>query len=141
MNPTQECPWPGFLDPVLESIGVEKCLPNEIAWTDGDGIRIVTDPLVGTGGTWGKVTFWCETKTGFVFQVLAGGLDPVASYAVTATDGTSTHFLATLHTDVSGAGKVGGVHRLPPGGYEWVIHVGTVLSSPGTDEAGFLVFP
>lgn len=141
MNPTDECPWPGWLDPVLEAAGVQKCLPTEIAWTDGDGIRIVTDPLVGSGSAWGSVTFWCETKTGFQFQVLAGGLAPTTSYAVTATDGSTTFDLATLLTDASGAGKVGGVYLLPPGLYGWTVQVGSELASPATDKAGFVVFP
>ncbi|MBI4302478.1 MAG: hypothetical protein HY664_07720 [Chloroflexi bacterium] len=142
MEPVSDaCPWPDFLNPVLEAEGVQKCLPTEINWTSGDGIRIVTDPLVGSGDDAGSVTFWCESKVGFKYQIVVWNLAPNTSYPVTATDGVTIYSLGTIRTDSNGSGVLGGMYQLSPGFYEWDINVGSVLSSPASDEAGFVVFP
>lgn len=136
MEPASDgCPWPDFLNPVLDAGGVGKCLPTSIAWSE-DGVRVVTDPLVGSGGAAGWVTFWCQSTMGFRFSVGAVGLNPMSSYAVSAT-GFGT--IATLHTDASGSGIVGGIVKLPPGGYDVAVSVGSVLTSPLSDLVGFEV--
>lgn len=129
------CPWPDFLNPVLDAGGVGKCLPASIAWSE-NGVRVVTDPLVGTGGAAGWVTFWCQSTMGFRFSVGAVGLAPGASYPVTAT-GFGT--IATLHTDANGSGIVGGIVKLQPGSYEVAVSVGSLLTSPAADLVGFEV--
>jgi len=148
-----DCPWPDFLNPVLEAAGVGKCLPTNINWTNGDGIRIVTDPLIGSSDDSGWVNFWCETKVGFKFIVGVAGLEPNATYPVTAAGITiplsggppqpiDLGIIATLHTDSQGRGEVGGVVPLPSSAiYELDINVGTVLSTPDDDLVGFVVFP
>lgn len=132
---TDACPWPDFLNPVLDAGGVGKCLPASIAWSE-NGVRVVADPLAGTGGAAGWVTFWCQTTMGFRFSVGAVGLAPNSAYTVTAT-GFGT--LATLHTDASGSGIVGGIVKLPPGDYEVAVSVGSALTSPASDLVGFEV--
>jgi hypothetical protein len=129
------CPWPDFLNPVLDAGGVGKCLPASIAWSE-NGVRVVTDPLVGTGGAAGWVTFWCQSTMGFRFSVGAVGLAPTTTYAVTAT-GFGT--IAALHTDANGGGVVGGIVKLPPGGYDVAVSVGSALASPASDLVGFEV--
>lgn len=130
------CPWPDFLNGVLWQAGARKCLPTAIPWSV-DGVRIVTDPLVGTGGAQGWITFWCQSRVGLHYIVTAVGLAPNTSYPVTATElGT----LGTLHTDANGNGVVGGQVPLDPGGYEVLVSVGSVLTSPAGDDVGFEVF-
>ncbi len=141
MEPASDgCPWPDFLNPDLEQAGVEKCLPQQVAWTEGEGIRIVTDPLVGSSGS-GWVNFWCETKEGFKYMIGVEDLAPHTKYTVTA----DSYMLGTIRTSASGTGQIAGVLRLPPGLYELDVSVwdgGTeVLSSPDDDMPGFIVFP
>jgi hypothetical protein len=133
---TDACPWPDFLNPVLDAGGVGKCLPATIPWSS-DGVRVVTDPLVGTGAAAGWVTFWCQSTMGFRFSVGVVGLAPNSVYEVTATGGFGT--IATLHTDANGSGIVGGIVKLPAGGYEVAVSVGSVLTSPANDLVGFEV--
>ena len=141
------CPWPDFLNAVLEAGGVEKCLPKQVAWTEGEGIRIVTDPLVGTAPASGWVQFWCETKVGFRYIIGVEGLAANAVFTVNATDelGAGTFDLGTIHTNADGVGQTGGVLQLPPGFYEFDVSVKAgateVVGSPLEDMPGFVVFP
>ena len=135
----------------MQAWGVQKCLPGSIKWTGGEGIRIVTDQLVGTAPATGSFTFWCETPNALRFKVSASGLAPNATYAVTAaghymsfaTGALSSVDLGTiayLHTDASGSGVVGGSVQLASGGYELDVRVGNALHSDPTDLAGIAVF-
>jgi hypothetical protein len=135
---TGSCPWPNSIDQFLPEVG--KCLPTAVAWST-DGVRIVSDPLAGEGT--GQFTFWCQTRTGLRFIVTVQGLTPMTTYSVTAHDLIADEHvgtIATLRTDAQGNGVVGGTVGLEPGGYDWEIHVGTVLHTLATDPIGFEVF-
>jgi len=141
MEPASDgCPWPDFLNPSLRAGGVEKCLPQQVAWTDGEGIRIVTDALVGSSGS-GWVNFWCETKEGLKYTIGLQGLAANSAYTVTA----GSYSLGVVHTDARGAGQTGGVLRLPPGFYEFDITVWDgateVVSTADDDPVDIVVFP
>ncbi|MDP2727071.1 MAG: hypothetical protein Q8P59_05970 [Dehalococcoidia bacterium] len=143
MNPGQpDCPWPTYLDPIMQAAGVGKCLPQNIPWTaplePGSGIRIVTDQLLGKDGASGWVNFFCESKVGFKFIIGVSGLAPNTSYPITAT-GLGT--IATINTDSRGRGEVGGVVPLAPGFYDLSISVGSVLQSGPSDPQGIAVLP
>jgi hypothetical protein len=151
MDPTNSCPWPDELDPVLQAAGVQKCLPTSIKWTGGEGVRIVTDQLIGSGSATGSVTFWCETPNSLRFKVSASGLAPNSTYAVTASglyqsfatgaiSAVDLGTVALLHTNANGSGVVGGSVQLTSGGYELDIHVGSALHSDPADLQGIAVF-
>jgi len=133
-----------------EEWGVEKVIFSPS--TPGGAVRIITDPLVGLPPADGWVTFWCQSRLGFQYNIGATGLDPVSTYSVKAygvqiqivppgTAGaveiepglwilpsTSTPVeldLGTFRTDAKGSGGVKGVAQLPAG---YVYDVGTVIS-------------
>lgn len=128
------CPWPNAVDAFLPE--VEKCLPKSVGWAE-NGVRIVSDPLVGTGGAWGAFTFWCQSKTGLHYLVTVHGLQPNSTYMIHSPQGGH---IGTLRTDPKGDGVAGGVMSLPPGDYEWDVHVGSALSTLANDAIGFEVF-
>ena len=136
-----------------EEWGVEKALPSHQA--PGGAVRIITDALVGGGGADGWVTFWCQSRLGFQYNIGATGLDPKSRYSVRA-EGVSFEFalqdpglgplspqiepglwilvltatpvdldLGTFQTDANGSGGVKGVARLPSG---YVYEVAVVVS-------------
>jgi hypothetical protein len=150
MDPTDSCPWPDEIDPLMQQWGVEKCLPGSIKWTGGEGIRIVTDQLLSSGSETGSVTFWCETTNGLRYKLNVSGLAPNTSYPIRlsgyrvdfATGALSTFESRTIgyvHTDANGSGVVGGSVQLASGGYELDFGVGSLHSDP-EDLQGIAVF-
>jgi hypothetical protein len=70
-----------------EEWGVEKVIPSPSA--PGGAVRIITDPLVGLVGTdvpaaTGWVTFWCQSKIGFKYNIGTIGLNSLSKYGVKA---------------------------------------------------------
>lgn len=131
-----------------EEWGVEKILPS---LAPGGQLHIITDPLVGDAEANGWVTFWCQSKIGFQYNIGTTGLDPLSKYSVHAfgiqavvvdpyTPGaidTGEGFwiqivdsvnlnLGTFQTDANGLGGVKGVAKLPAG---YSYNVGTVVSN------------
>jgi hypothetical protein len=132
-----------------EEWGVEKVIPSPS--TPGGAVRIITDPLEGpTADGW--VTFWCQSRLGFQYDIGATGLDPLSTYGVNAygvqiqivPPGTGDAVeiepglwilpstavpieldLGTFRTDANGLGGVKGVSRLLAG---YVYDVETVIS-------------
>lgn len=139
----------GLLAPP-ESWGVEKVLPS---LAPGGQTHIITDPLDGVGSdATGWVTFWCQSKVGFQYNIgTYSGLNPLSKYSVRAygvkikivPPGTGTDTgegfwidpttlttiepleLGTFETDANGLGGVKGVVQLHSG---WLYDVGTVVS-------------
>ena len=153
-----------------EEWGVEKVIPSPSA--PGGAVRIITDPLVGLVGTdvpaaTGWVTFWCQSKIGFKYNIGTIGLNRLSKYGVTAygvqiqvvppgTAGaigiepglwvllsTSTPVeldLGTFRTDANGSGGVKGVSRLSAG----YVYDLTVEVSDGVTkvlEPGLMLLP
>ena len=148
--------------------GVEKVKPPFSA--PGGSVRVIRDPLVGNSDGW--VTFLCQSKLGFQYNIGATGLNPLARYSVRAggiraiivppgtpdaiyipaegiwvvIDGLIDLDLGTFMTDANGLGGVRGVERLAAGFiYDVSVVVSDgdgvpVLSSPGDDTNGFLVY-
>jgi hypothetical protein len=133
-----------------EEWGVEKVIPSPS--TPGGAIRIITDPLEGLPPADGWVTFRCQSRLGFQYNIGATGLDPVSTYSVKAygvqilivtedTPGavelepglwvdfsTLTPIeldLGTFRTDANGSGGIKGVAKQRAG---YVYDVGTVIS-------------
>jgi hypothetical protein len=133
-----------------EEWGVEKVIPSPSI--PGGAVRIITDPLVGIPPADGLVTFWCQSRLGFQYNIGATGLDPVSTYSVKAygvqiiivtedTPGaveiepdlwvdfsTLTPLeldLGTFRTDANGSGGIKGVAKQSAG---YVYDVGTVIS-------------
>jgi len=133
-----------------EEWGVEKVIPSPSI--PGGAVRIITDPLVGIAPADGLVTFWCQSRLGFQYNIGATGLDPVSTYSVKAygvqiiivtedTPGaveiepglwvdfsTLTPLeldLGTFRTDANGSGGIKGVAKQSAG---YVYDVGTVIS-------------
>ncbi len=150
MDPTNSCPWPDEMDPLMQQWGVEKCLPGSIKWTGGEGVRIVTDQLVSAGSATGSVTFWCETTNGLRYKLNVSGLAPNTTYPITLS-GYRVDFatgelgpfesrsIGSVRTDAKGSGVVGGSVQLASGGYELDFHVGPLASDPA-DLQGIAVF-
>lgn len=130
---TGSCPWPDSVDAFLPE--VEKCLPAAIPWTT-DGVRIVSDPMVGVNGGHGTFTFWCQSRVGLRYILTVHGLEPSTVYHVTAE---GYGHIGMVRTDPSGGGRTGGVVQLAKGGYDWVVWVGDVLRSAPGDDIGFEV--
>ncbi len=135
-----------------EEWGVEKVIPSPS--TPGGAVRIITDPLEGpTADGW--VTFWCQSRLGFQYDIGATGLDRLSTYSVNAygvqiqivPPGTEDAVeiepglwilpstavpieldLGTFRTDANGLGGVKGVSRLLAG---YVYDVETVISDAG----------
>ncbi len=132
-----------------EEWGVEKVIPSPS--TPGGAVRIITDPLEGPTAE-GWVTFWCQSRLGFQYNIGATGLDPVSTYSVNAygvqieivPPGTAGAVeiepglwilpstavpieldLGTFRADGNGSGGVKGVSRLSAG---YVYDVLTVIS-------------
>lgn len=129
-----------------EEWGVEKILPS---LAPGGQLHIITDPLVGNAAADGWVTFWCQSKIGFQYNIGTTGLDPLSKYSVHAfgiqalvvapytpgaidtgegfwiliVDSVNLH-LGTFQTDANGLGGVKGVAKLPAG---YSYNVGTVV--------------
>ena len=150
----------GLPDQPPEIWGVEKVIPSHSA--PGGAVRIITDPLVGDATGW--VTFWCQSKLGFQYNIGAVGLNPLTRYSVKAygiqiqivplgtagateiEPGLWVDFttltpiepldLGTFKTDANGLGGVKGVERLADG---YVYDVGTVISD--TDGVPLLWSP
>jgi hypothetical protein len=126
------------LPPAMEDWGLEKALPSSSA--PGGEVHIVTDLLAGDGEGW--VTFWCQSKVGFQYNIGTTGLDPLSEYSVNAygvqilivPEGTPGAVelepglwvdfstltpvaldLGTFKTDANGRGGVKGVTKLPSG--------------------------
>jgi hypothetical protein len=138
-----------------EEWGVEKVIPSPS--TPGGAVRIITDPLVGPPPADGWVTFRCQSRLGFQYNIGATGLNPVSRYSVRA-EGVRFEFvleptggaieiepglwilpwtlapveldLGTFRTDANGSGGVRGVSRLPAG---YAYDVGTVISNADGD--------
>lgn len=133
-----------------EEWGVEKVIPSPSI--PGGAVRIITDPLVGIPPADGWVTFWCQSRLGFQYNIGATGLDPVSTYSVKAygvqiiivtedTPGaveiepglwvdfsTLTPLeldLGTFRTDANGSGGIKGVAKQSAG---YVYDVGIVIS-------------
>lgn len=138
-----------------EEWGVEKVIPSPSA--PGGAVRIITDPLEGLLPADGWVTFWCQSRLGFQYNIGATGLDPVSTYSVKAhgvqiqivPPGTAGAIeiepglwilpsttlpieldLGTFRTDANGSGGVKGVSRLPAG---YAYDVGTVIADADGD--------
>jgi hypothetical protein len=136
-----------------EEWGVEKVIPSPSA--PGGAVRIITDPLEGLPPADGWVTFWCQSRLGFQYNIGATGLDPLSTYGVKAygaqilivteeTPGaveiepglwvdfsTLTPIeldLGTFRTNGNGSGGTNGVSRLPAG---YAYDVGTVIFDAG----------
>lgn len=129
-----------------ESWGVEKILPS---LAPGGQTHIVTDPLIGPSAS-GWVTFWCQSKVGFQYNIGATGLNPLSRYSVRAfgiqaiivppgtpdaidtgegfwiliVDPALDLNLGKFMTDANGLGGVKGVAQLPAG---YLYDVGTVV--------------
>jgi hypothetical protein len=138
-----------------EEWGVEKVIPSPSA--PGGAVRIITDPLVGLPPADGWVTFRCQSRLGFQYNIGGTGLNPVSRYSVRA-EGVRFEFvleptggaieiepglwilpwtltpielnLGTFRTDANGSGGVRGVSRLPAG---YAYDVGTVISNANGD--------
>lgn len=146
--------------------GVEKCFPAAWAFDPSTvppshGVHIVTDPLrepgvtlVGgevpdpePGAAYGSVTFWCQSVTGFKYQLRLGGLEPGHAYTVTAVGGGSSGpislTLGGFRADANGLASMNGLERFGPGGYGIVIqvwHGSTLVMDSHLDLQGFGVF-
>lgn len=149
-----------------EFLGVEKCFPAAWAFDPSTvppshGVHIVTDPLrepsVGLvndqvpapepGAAYGSVTFWCQSVTGFKYQLRFGGLEAGNVYTVTGvgggTSGPISLTFGQFRADANGLATVNGVERFAPGGYEIVIQVwdgSTLVLDSHLDPQGFGVF-
>lgn len=162
MEPASDgCPWPDFANGFLAAEGVLKCLPAQIPWSASQGpegqvdygVRIVADPLIAVDGSdaEGWFVFWCQFRAGLKYQIIVTGLAPHATYGVHAEGfgfgpGGATavaYHLGTIRTDATGGGVLGGVLRLPPGGYELDVTIrngaAARLSIPDDDLVGFAV--
>ncbi len=160
------------LPPILEDWGLEKALPRSAAPGAGE-VHIVTDPLVGVGvesDATGWVTFWCQSKIGFQYNIGATGLIRLSKYSVKATNRVQIKIvqpgeglapyeiepdlwvdMATLtplsdldlgvfQTDANGNGGVRGVVKLEAG----YVYDFTVEVSDGTTkvlEPGLMLLP
>ncbi len=131
-----------------EEWGVEKAIPSPSA-PEG-AVRIITDLLAGEGDGW--VTFWCQSRLGFQYNIGVTGLDGLSRYSINASGGqilivpedtpgavelepglwvdfsTLTPvelYLGTFKTDANGRGGVNGVTKLSSG---YVYEVAVVVS-------------
>ncbi len=138
-----------------EEWGVEKVIPSPS--TPGGAVRIITDPLEGLPPADGWVTFWCQSRLGFHYNIGATGLEPLSTYTVMAygiqiqivppgTPGaielepglwidfsTLTPIeldLGTFKTDANGTGGIKGVAKQSAG---YVYDVGTVVADADGD--------
>ncbi len=138
-----------------EEWGVEKVIPSPSA--PGGAVRIITDPLVGIPWASGWVTFHCQSRLGFEYNIGAAGLSPLSRYSVRA-EGVGFQFsleavpgaievepglwilpwtatpvaldLGTFMADANGLGGVRGVAKLSAG-YAYDVHT-LVFASDGS---------
>ncbi len=100
---SDDCPWPDSVNSDVERAGVENCLPQKVAWTASELVRVVTGPLVGSCGA-GWASFSRETKEAFKQTLGVDGSTSHTKHTATA----DSHAIGSIRAHQHGWSRPGG---------------------------------